>query len=359
MKGRNPLISIIILNYNGGKVTENCLCSVFKSTYPNFEIILLDNGSSEEEILRFKKKYGRKIKLVLAKKNLGYASGNNLGALVAKGEFLVFLNNDTLVSPDWLRGPLEKLRSDPKIAFLQPKIKWLEEKNFFEYAGGAGGFIDFLGYSFVRGRIFGSVEEDVGQYNDEREIFWASGVALFCRKKIFEELGRFDNFFFAYHEEIDLCFRAQRKKYKVVYFPTSEILHLGGFTGNKNLFKRTFLKERNNLAMMIKNLSFLEIVCVFPFRFVLDISSTFYYLRRYHSLVSASAVVTAYLSTLINLPKIFRSRYSYRIKEFGYPRGSDLVTKTSIIWQYFILGRKTWNEIYYGKKLLSKIIKIF
>lgn len=356
---RNSLVSIIVLNFNGGKVTEDCLNSVLKSNYSNFEVILVDNGSKIEETIKLKKIYGSKIKLVLNERNLGYAAGNNLGASLAKGEFIVFLNNDTIVPANWLSGPLEKLRNNPKIAFLQPKIKWLKNKKYFEYCGGAGGLIDLFGYPFVRGRIFGSIEEDVGQYDDEKEIFWASGVALFGRRTVFNELNGFDTFFFIQMEDVDLCFRAHRKGYKIFYLPSLEIFHLGSYTGNRDVFKKSFLNHRNHLVMLLKNLSWSEIFWIFPLRVFLDFCSVFYYITFLKSTKLALTVFQAYLSFFVNVPVVLGKRRLRDLGSFGYPSDLGLVYRGSVVWQYFILGKKKWSEICSLKKSPSKIIKIF
>lgn len=355
----HPLISIIILNFNGGKVTENCLGSVLKTRYPNFEIILVDNGSTPSERFRLEKRYGNKVKMIEVTENQGYAAGNNLGSQKANGKYLVFLNNDTIVNPNWLLNPIKKMESDSEIAFLQPKIKWLKHKNFFEYAGGAGGYLDRFGYPLVRGRVFGSIEEDIGQYDDEREIFWASGVALFCRKKVFGKLGGFDSFFFAYAEENDLCFRAHRAGYKVVYLPESTVFHLGGYTSNQNISKKVFLIFRNHLVLLLKNLKLSELIAILPIRILMDFGSAIYYLVQFRSPKSSLSILKAYGSLLINFPRIWKSRYQCPIKTFGYPSQKGLVYPGGIVWQYFVLGKKNWGEIFEGKKYSSKLIKIF
>lgn len=320
---------------------------------------MVDNGSGKKEIETIDKLFGKKIKLILAPKNLGYAAGNNLGAQKTRGKYLVFLNNDTIVPPDWLTEPIKKMEKNKKIAFLQPKIKWLKRKNFFEYAGGAGGFLDFFGYPFARGRIFGTIEEDVGQYDDEREIFWASGVALFARKNVFEKLGKFDPFFFNHAEEEDICFRAHRLRFKVIFSPESFIFHLGAYTDGRDIFKRTFYKYRNHLVLLGRNLRLRELAFILPVRLVMDAAAVSFHLVALKSPRSALAVLLAYLSFARNLPKILRARYQDGIGNFGYPEKSGLVYKGSIVLDYFLFRKKRWSEIFEKKTYPSKLIKIF
>lgn len=354
-----PLVSVIVLNCNNGQVTEDCLGSVLKSDYPRFEVILVDNGSDKKEVKRLKRIYGGRVKIFLNKENLGYAVGNNQAAEEAKGKYLVFLNNDTLVSTDWLRKPIQRMEKNEKIAFLQPKIKWLKKRNFFEYAGGAGGYLDFFGYPFCRGRIFGSLEEDIGQYDDEREVLWASGVALFCRKKIFIKLGGFDPLFFGYAEENDLCFRAHRAGYKVLCFPKQEVLHLGGYTSNRDIPQKTFLIHRNHLFLLIKNLKLSELLMILPVRLIMELGAVFYYLFYFKAPQTARGAIRAHASFLINLPRILRNRYQDRIKNFGYPQKPEIVYRGSLVWQYFVLKKERWMEVFKKKSCESELMRIF
>lgn len=354
-----PLVSIIILNRDGGKITQNCLKSVLRSHYPNLEIILVDNASSEKEVKKLEKIDNPKIKLILNNENYGYAHGNNLGADKARGKYLVFLNNDTIVPFNWLRKPIKKMEEDSRIAFLQPKIKWLKNKKFFEYAGGAGGFIDYFGFPFARGRIFGSIEEDINQYNDCREIFWASGVALFCRKDIFDKLGRFDPFLFAYAEEGDICFRAHRSGYKVIYYPNSSVFHLGAYTAARDAFRKVFFQHRNHPVLLLKNLKFRELVFIIPPRIAMDLSAIFYYLFHAKNPSLAWAIIVAYGSIIKNASQILKNRSSYGLKNFGYPQKPGLVYKGSLVWQYFIMRKKRWSELFGESEPKGKVIKLF
>lgn len=354
-----PLVSIIILNYKGGIVTERCVKSVLESSYSNFEIILVDNNSGARETKRLKNKFGDKIKIVPSDYNLGYAGGNNLGTKEALGKYLIFLNNDTIVSRNWIEDPINKFEKDKKIVFVQPKVKWLSNKKYFEYAGGAGGFIDYWGFPFARGRVFGSVEEDFGQYDNEREIFWASGVALFTRKDFFKKIGMFDPFFFTHGEEEDVCFRAHRLGMKVYYTPRSVIYHMGAFTGGKNLYRRTFFNHRNHLILLIKNLKIKDLAIIFPVRVLMDTFSAGYYLFFLRSPKRSFAVFIAYCSFLKNLPKIIISRYNSQIKKYGYPNKKEIVYYGSVVFDYFLLKKRRWSEIYEYNIQRGKIIRTF
>lgn len=323
------------------------------------EVILVDNNSDKEEVLFLKKKYGKKLKFIRTGINLGYAAGNNLGAANAEGKYLIFLNNDTLVSKNWLNGPIKKFEKDSKIAFLQPKINWLLYKNYFEYCGGCGGFIDFFGFPFTRGRVFGSIEEDIKQYDDEKEIFWATGAALFCKRKIFEELGGFDQYFFSQVEDEDLNFRALRAGYKNIYYPQSTILHLGSFTGNRNMYNKTFFNYRNHLVMLAKNLSIKELLLITPMKIFFDFTASWYYLIRSRSFKMFRAVWAAYIFFILDLPDVISKRKSDKIKNFGYPQKSDLVYKGSVIFQYYLLRHRKWSEIFLNLKSPSKLKKVF
>ena len=359
MINKYPLVSVIILNFNGGKIFDRCLDSVWKSDYPHFEIILVDNGSQKKETNRLQKKYNQRAKIILNKKNVGFAMGNNIGVRHAKGIYLVFLNNDTVVTPNWISKAAMRLENDHTIAFLQPKIKSLKYKKYFEYAGGAGGYIDFFGYPFVRGRIFGTIEEDIGQYDDERDVFWASGVCLFCRKKIFLQLGGFDPKFFAYAEEDDLCFRAWRSGYKSIYYPEAEIYHLGGYTSNQNIAQKIFLIHRNHLLLLLKNIKIRQLIVILPCRMFMDIGTFFYYLLKYRSRDTAFSIIRAYLSLLFNLKNIIAARLKDTIGNFGYPTRQNLVYRGSIVFDYFFLGKTKWGKIMENKDCPSKQIKLF
>ena len=354
-----PLVSIIILNYKGKSILCRCLKTVLETTYSNYEIILVDNGSGKKETDYLKRKYGKDLILILNDRNCGYALGNNIGAKRAKGKYLVFLNNDTLVPKEWLKKAIQYMESHQKVGFLQPKIKSLGRKEYFEYAGGAGGYLDYFGYPFVRGRIFGLLEEDIGQYEDIREILWASGVALFARRKVFEDLKGFDPLFFAYAEENDLCFRGWRYGKKSVFVPFTEVFHQGGGTSNRDIPRKIFFIHRNHIILLLKNLKVSEMVIVLPIRFLMDFVTFIYYWLKYESRKESLAIIRAYLSLGFHLKTIISERLKDKWGHFGYPTKYNLVYKQSIVFDYFIRHKGKWGEIIENRNIPSKCIKIF
>jgi GT2 family glycosyltransferase len=244
----SPFISIIILNYNGKKFLDECLTSIFNTKYENFEVILVDNGSSDGSVEYVKEKFGEKekLKILALNQNMGFAKGNNEGFKIAKGEYIIFLNNDVRVKENWLKELIKVMERKPDIGAAQPKIL-LDDGVHID---AAGCFIDYMGRVYQRG-VF---EKDKGQYNSIDEVFYAKGAAIIVRRKVLEEVGIFDPDYFLYYEETDLCWRIWLKGYKVVYIPNSIIYHKGGATvGKKRSPEAIFHARKNHIATLIKN----------------------------------------------------------------------------------------------------------
>jgi GT2 family glycosyltransferase len=218
---------VVILNWNGRKYLEQFLPYLLSTTYGNMEIIIADNGSTDDSIQFLKKQYPA-IRLILLEKNHGFAGGYNEALKQVESDYYVLLNSDVEVTPAWLDPMVNLLESNPNIAACQPKLLWQQDKRYFEYAGGAGGWMDSMGYPFVRGRVFNICEEDKGQYEDIVPVFWATGAALFIRASVFQEMKGFDEFFFAHQEEIDLCWRIQLGGYQIYSCPPAVVYHVGG-----------------------------------------------------------------------------------------------------------------------------------
>ena len=238
-------IAVVILNWNGELLLERYLGTVIEYS-PGADIYVVDNASTDGSVAYIKNNHPE-VKVIVNSENGGFTTGYNLGLRTIEADVYCLLNSDVEVSPDWLI-PIEKLFQENKeVAIVQPKILDMLKKDYFEYAGAAGGYIDQLGYPFCRGRIFQSLEQDTGQYDDTIEIFWATGACMFIRKEVFWELNGFDESYFAHQEEVDLCWRAKNKGYKVFYTGASKVYHLGGSTLSNMNPKKTFLNFRNSL----------------------------------------------------------------------------------------------------------------
>ena len=233
------------------------------------QIVVADNGSTDESLDFLRTNYPQ-ISIVVNDKNYGFAEGYNKALAHVDADYYVILNSDVEVTPNWIEQVVELMESDENIAICQPKLLSHINRENFEYAGGAGGFIDRFGYPFCRGRVFSTLEKDEGQYDDVREVFWATGAAMFVKAPLFHKLGGFDGDFFAHMEEIDFCWRAKNSGYKVMYCPASKIYHVGGGTLPPSSPFKTFLNFRNNFALLYKNLRRISIAYVFPARIVLD-----------------------------------------------------------------------------------------
>lgn len=261
-------IAVVILNWNGKKLLEQFLPSVVKNS-PEATVYLADNASSDDSISFVTSEFPT-IQIIKNAWNFGFAQGYNEALKEVDAEIFALVNSDVEVTPNWLQPIIETFQNYPQTAIIQPKILDYKRKDYFEYAGAGGGFIDKFGYPFCRGRIFETIEKDLGQYNDNCEIFWASGACFFIRSSVFKELNGFDIDFFAHQEEIDLCWRAKNKKYSIKYNGSSTVYHIGGATLNDENPKKTFLNFRNSLFMLTKNLPKQKLFKILLIRMVLD-----------------------------------------------------------------------------------------
>lgn len=336
---KQPLVSIIIINWNGLSDTLVCLASLRKTTYPNFEAIVLDNGSKKNEAVVIHKNFGEFAKVSRSKKNKGFTGGNNWAIKKVKGKYVVLLNNDTTVKPGWLTHLVDVMEADKQIMVAQPKILLMKEKTRFDYAGAAGGFVDRYGYPFTQGRIFETLEEDRGQYDHIRDIFWTSGAAMIFRTNLISKVrGLFDDNFFNYMEEIDFCWRVWNKGFRVVVIPKSVVYHRVAGSARRVLFKKRFWEHRNNLLLLAKNLPKDQIVKVFTGRVLFELFTYLYYLGTLNVRYVASLLV-AHLDFLRLLPSTLSNRQEAAFIQYlpVYPR--------SIVVDYFIKGKRYFWEL--------------
>jgi len=336
-----PKVALVILNWNGIKHLRQFLPSVISSVWPNLEIIIGDNASTDGSVEFIKQTYPS-VRIIQNDKNYGFTGGYNRVLGQVEADYYILLNSDVEVFPGWIAPVIDLMESDPLIAAAAPKIRSFIQRDYFEHAGAAGGFIDCYGYMFCRGRMFYETEKDTGQYQQSGEVFWATGAAMFIKKHCWDEAGGFDDRFFAHMEEIDLCWRLKNKGYKIMYCAESEVFHLGGGTLNvENPFK-TFLNFRNNLLLLQNNLPLWRAVFIIPVRICMDLLAIFRFLgegkRR-----DAWAVSRAHQNFVLSLfkrrnrqpdgPKV-RSNY----KLSGLYRGS-------IVWAFFVGKKKHFTEL--------------
>lgn len=339
-----PAVAIVILNYNGRNYLEKFLPSVVASTYPDKKIIVADNASSDDSVAYVRSNFNT-VEIILLERNFGFAGGYNEALKKVRSDYYILLNSDVEVTPGWIEDLIQLMESNKQIAACQPKILSYDNKKVFEHAGACGGWIDMLGYVFARGRIFDICEEDVGQYNKPVKVFWATGAALCIRAELFHKMNGFDAWFFAHMEEIDLCWRLQRSGYKIYCCPSSAVYHVGGGTLHKTNSRKTYLNFRNNLIMLLKNLSFAEAVWKIPLRISMD------WLFACKSLLQADvksfyAVIKAHASIIkwIFLHRQAQKLPPTRINEF------DGVYKSSLVWAYFIKKKRYFSEIIKAEK---------
>ena len=339
---KNPLLSIIIPHHGGVDILNECLASLEKSTYEDYEIIIVDNASKDNSIKEAKNKFPY-INILTQNQNLGYAGGCNKGAIHSRGEFLLFLNNDTIHELNWIEPLIHLISNDRTIGSIQPKILNTNQKNLFDYAGGSGGFIDLLCYPFIRGRIFNTIETDEGQYNDKKEVFWASGCAFITRKDLFLRI-LFDEKFFTYMEEIDYSWKTILLGYKNFVEPKSIIYHTGGTLKNRGFFK-SYFNHRNSMIIFLTNHNPLIMLLLLIPKVLLEILSLTRYLLIFN-INGFVAQICSYLWILIHpIYLINRVVNINNIKRTPLYFIINKMLKGSIVIKYFLLRNKKYSDV--------------
>lgn len=325
-------IAVVILNWNGVKLLEQFLPSIIQFS-PEATIYVADNASTDSSISFVKEKFPS-IKIINNESNLGFAGGYNEALKQVDADIFALVNSDVEVTENWLIPIIETFEKEPNTAIIQPKILDYKRKEYFEYAGAAGGFIDKYGYPFCRGRIFETLEKDHGQYNDNCEIFWASGACFFIRTFVYKELKGFDSDFFAHQEEIDLCWRAINKGYKIKYNSQSVVYHVGGATLQQGNPRKTELNFRNSLAMLVKNLPKKQLFYVILIRLILDGIAGIQFLFQ-GKLDHFIAILKAHFQ--------FYSQFYINYKKRDQFQAEKYYNTESIVYLYFIKGIKEFK----------------
>ncbi len=325
--------AIVILNWNGAALLEKYLPSVMEFS-KGASVYVIDNASTDGSIAFLQKNYPQ-ITIVKNDSNGGFAKGYNDGLKHIDADLFCLLNSDVQVTKDWLKPIETAFNEHQDVAIIQPKILDLKDKRYFEYAGAAGGFIDQLGYPFCRGRIFQALEKDEGQYDDIHDIFWATGACMFIKSKVFNQLGGFDEDYFAHQEEIDLCWRAHNVGHRVLYVGHSTIYHLGGSTLSNMNPKKTYLNFRNSLFTITKNLPRRKAALIVFSRLLLDGVAAIRFIFQLKPLHSW-AILRAHLSFYRQLPKLLRKREKANFILNYY-------AAKSVVWSHFVHQVKNFN----------------
>lgn len=328
-------IAVVILNWNGVQLLEQFLPSIVKHS-PEATVYLADNDSTDDSI-SFVLANFPSVKMVKNDSNLGFAGGYNEALKHIDAEIYALVNSDIEVTENWLQPIIKTFENEPRTAIIQPKILDFKRKEYFEYAGAAGGFIDKYGYPYCRGRIFNTLEKDSRQYDDNREIFWASGACFFIRSSVYKELQGFDADFFAHQEEIDLCWRAFNKQYKIKYISESVVFHVGGATLQQGNPKKTYLNFRNSLLMLTKNLPEDKLYWILLSRMVLDAIAGLQFLLQ-GKFNHFAAILKAHGS--------FYRLFSVHYKKRDKFQSEKYYNKKSIVYLYFVKNVRIFKHLF-------------
>jgi riboflavin kinase/FMN adenylyltransferase len=339
--------AIVILNYNGRHHLETYLPSVMRSDLSDCKVIVCDNASTDDSVSWLSEHYPD-IPLIKLEKNYGFAGGYNEALKQVKARYYILLNSDVEPGKNFPQGLIDCLDADPEVAACQPKVLSWKDKTVFEYAGAAGGLMDRLGYPLCRGRMLETVEKDEGQYDEPREIFWATGAAMAIRANLFHKAGGFDAWYFAHQEEIDLCWRLKRAGFKIMAIPSSVVYHLGGGTLDYLSTRKTYLNFRNSLANILKNKPLLKAIPMIFFRLILDGAASFYFLYKGQS-SHVFAVLKAHLHFYMALPSLLQSKFNYNLAirkiRCGRSREHYGVFNHSVVWKYYIQGVRRTEDL--------------
>ena len=331
-------VAVVILNYNGKTFLERFLPNVMENTNGDLaDIVVADNASTDDSVAFMKQNFPN-IRLIVNDFNGGFATGYNIALRQIEAEYYVLLNSDIEVTPNWLEPVIALMDSDAGIAACQPKILSYYERDTFEYAGAAGGFIDRYGYPFCRGRLFQHLEKDHGQYDDVKEVFWATGACMFVRSALYLQEGGLDDSFFAHMEEIDFCWRMMKLGYKVYCCPQSVVYQIGGGTLPKSSSRKTFLNFRNNLSLLYKNLPQGSVFWILVYRILLDWVAAVKFLMA-GGAKDFWAVIRAHFAFYGRLGSLRKARNKH-----PHAKVSQMYQQ-NIVFENFLKGKKCYTDL--------------
>ena len=331
-------VAVVILNYNGKKFLEQFLPNVIENTDATLaDIVVADNASTDGSV-EFMKQAFPDIRLIVNDFNGGFATGYNQALRQVDAEYYVLLNSDIEVTHRWIEPIVELMDADQSIAACQPKILSYHDRTKFEYAGAAGGYIDQYGYPFCRGRLFQHLENDQGQYDDTKEVFWATGACLFVRAELYLQHGGLDDSFFAHMEEIDFCWRMKNLGYKIYCCPQSKVYHIGGGTLPKSSARKTYLNFRNNLSLLYKNLPSGRVFWTLFYRVLLDWVAAIKFLAG-GGLGDFWAVIRAHFAFYRRIPSLKKVR-----QQHPHGRVGEMYLR-NIVFDNYLKGKRRFSEL--------------
>ena len=334
--------AVVILNWNGEKFLNQFLPVLLRNTQlPGVDIYVADNASTDNSLSLIEEQFPT-VKTLLLDKNYGFAGGYNKALAKINADYFVLLNSDVEVTENWLQPLLNYMNENADVAACQPKIKSFYNRDYFEHAGASGGFIDYLGFPFCRGRVVGTAEMDRGQYDTVIDVFWATGACLLIRSELYNQVGGLDDEFFAHMEEIDLCWRLKGQGFRIVCIPQSEVYHVGGGTLHVEHPHKTYLNFRNNLLMLYKNLPQKSLSNIMRWRMLFDYAAAF------------QLFVTGKPK---NAKSVFKARRDFkkmlpgfvdkRIENLSSATRTDFpeMLRKSIVIEYYLKGNKTYSKL--------------
>jgi len=333
--------AVVVLNWNGIDFLKRFLPGIVSmSNIPGVRVFLADNGSADKSV-EWTRSELPTVEIIELDHNLGFSGGYNEALRQIDAEYYVLINSDIEVTPGWLDPMIEHLEKNPGTAACQPKILSESNRNYFEYAGAAGGFIDKYGFPFCRGRIQNHIEKDEGQYDDTCNIFWASGACMIIRASVWKEMEGLDSDFFAHMEEIDLCWRIAASGYDIYYIPNSVVYHVGGGTLAYASPRKTFLNFRNNLFLLYKNLPGKNYNRIIFVRMLLDgiAGIRFILMLKFNS---CWQIFLAHIDYYRNMRSLGKKRE--RILLTARPVKSGLILNKSIITGFYLKGKKMFSD---------------
>lgn len=341
--------AVVILSYNGKKWHELFLPLIVAEAYTGYEVIVVDNASTDDTLSYVQENFPS-VKTLQIAINRGFANGYYEALKQIRAKYYVLLSADFEVTQGWFPPLINAMQRYTGLAACQPKVRYWREREYFEYAGAGGGFMDKWGYLFCRGRIFNDLEKDEGQYNDDIEVFWASGGCFMVKADLYHKMGGLDPDLYAHMEEVDLCWRLKNAGYKIGYIGQSTVYHVGGSVISYGSPQKLYYNFRNSLILLLKNEKATRLLWLFPLRLVLDGIAGLQMMaggkfKEMATIVKAHFHFYGSLGKWLGRRKAAQKLVTHRDKSGIYPR--------SIIWQYFALRKKQFSKLKWEPKRLD------